>query len=94
MGIPYRYEYPLQLKGYGIIYPDFMLLNLRTREEYYLEHLGMMDDPEYAHKAIQKLETYGKNNIFPGKNLLLTYETSDSIPNMKIVEKVFEAFLL
>ena len=32
-GIPYRYEYPLKLKGYGVIYPDFTLLNINTRKE-------------------------------------------------------------
>ena len=27
MNIPYHYEYPLKLKGFGIVYPDFLLLN-------------------------------------------------------------------
>lgn len=94
MGIPYRYEYPLQLKGYGTIYPDFTLLNTKTRKEYYLEHFGMMDIPEYACKAVQKLESYGRNGIFPGDKLLLTYETSDMICDMRVVQKLLEQFLL
>ena len=48
MGIPYRYEYPVHLRGYGTVYPDFTLLNVRERKECYLEHFGMMDDPEYS----------------------------------------------
>lgn len=33
MNIPYHYEKPLFLKGYGTIYPDFTVLNLSTRRE-------------------------------------------------------------
>lgn len=74
-GIPYRYEYPIHLKGMGKIYPDFTVLNIKTRKEMYLEHLGMMDDPTYAEKAFQKIATYEQNGIFLGEKLLLTYET-------------------
>ena len=50
MKIPYRYEYPLKLSGFGTVYPDFTILNLRTRKEYYLEHFGMMDEPKFETK--------------------------------------------
>lgn len=32
-GIPYRYECPLQLKGWGKVYPDFTVLSERERPE-------------------------------------------------------------
>lgn len=70
-----KYEFPLKLKGYGIVYPDFTLLDVKHRREIYWEHFGMMDNPEYAYKAVLKLETYMKNGFYPGKNLLLTFET-------------------
>ena len=41
----------------------------------YWEHLGMMDDPNYAENAVQKIITYGQNGIIQGKNLILSYET-------------------
>ena len=94
MGIPYRYEYPLQLRNYGTVYPDFTLLNTRTREEYYLEHFGMMDDPNYASKMVQKLETYQRNGIYPGEKLLITYETSEMMCDMRLVQCLFEKYLL
>lgn len=93
MGIPYRYEYPIQLKGYGIVYPDFTLLNVRTREEVYFEHFGMMDNPEYSQKAIQKIETYSKNGIYIGKKLLVTFETYKKTVDMRVVEKMLETFI-
>ena len=62
-GIPHRYEYPLQLKGWGRVYPDFTVLNVRERKEIYWEHLGMMDDPNYVENALQKLALYQQNGI-------------------------------
>lgn len=74
-GIPYKYECPIYLKEFGKIYPDFTVLNIKQRKEYYWEHLGMMDDGNYAEKAIQRIRMYEINGIFPGQKLILTYET-------------------
>jgi hypothetical protein len=67
MHIPYHYEKPLRLHGYGIVHPDFTILNKRTRKEYYWEHLGMMDDASYSEKAVMKIETYEKKQHIPGR---------------------------
>lgn len=74
-GIPYRYEYPLELSNFGVIYPDFTVMKIRERKILYWEHLGMMDEPFYAENAVQKIITYGQNGIIQGKNLILSYET-------------------
>ncbi|MDO4633826.1 MAG: hypothetical protein Q4B01_08235 [Eubacteriales bacterium] len=92
-GIPYKYEKPLKLRGAGIIYPDFTLLSSRTRKEIYWEHDGRMDDPEYAKKAVQKINLYVRNGIMPGNRLLITYETSSQTLQMDIVEKLLENIL-
>lgn len=73
--IPYRYEYPLLLDNSRKIYPDFTLLHIKKRKEIYLEHLGKMDDPEYVEKALLKINSYERNGIYPGENLILTHET-------------------
>ena len=52
--IPYRYEYPLQLSNGKIVYPDFTVLNLKTRKEYIWEHFGMLDDPHYRETMLNK----------------------------------------
>lgn len=44
MGIPYRYEAELILPKGGVRYPDFTLLNVKTRETVYYEHFGLLDD--------------------------------------------------
>lgn len=91
--VPYRYEYPILLKGYGKVYPDFTVLNVRERKEWYWEHLGRMDDPEYVDDVLQKIATYEKNGIFPGKNLILTYETKQIPINQKIVSLMIQQYL-
>ena len=94
MGIPYAYEQPVLLNGYGYVLPDFKILNKKTRKEYYWEHFGMMDDREYAEKTIKKIENYEKNGIFPGKNLIMTFETKQHPLSMRIVSENIEEFLV
>ena len=86
--IPYRYECPLQLEGFGTVYPDFTILNIRKREQLFWEHMGMMDVPEYAEKAIRKIAAYQANGIFPGEKLILTYETGTNPINIRQVKEM------
>lgn len=92
--IPYRYEYPIYLKGMGKVYPDFTVLHTKLRKEMYWEHLGMMDDSSYAEKALQKIIIYEQNGIFPGENLILTYETRKNPLNRKQVRLMMQHYLL
>ena len=91
--VPYHYEFPLKLKNGIVLHPDFYCLNRRTRQTFYWEHLGMMTNRDYADDFVQRLSQYSQNNIFPGKNLLITAE-SDSHPlNTRDVERLINAFL-
>lgn len=94
MGIPYVYEVPLYLEGYGYVRPDFTILNKKKRKEYYWEHLGMMDEPFYCEKAIKKIELYEKNGIFTGQKLILTYETSEHPLNARNLEMLIQEYLV
>ena len=94
LGIPYKYECPLYLNPHGFVYPDFTFLSRRTLQEVYWEHEGMMDNPEYARSAVRKIETYEKNGIFPGEQLILTFETSASVINTVLIKEMVERYLL
>lgn len=37
--------------------------------------MGKMDDEEYIQDALQRINAYERNNIFPGKRLILSHET-------------------
>ena len=91
--IPYRYEYPVKIKGWGKVYPDFTVLNVKKRKEMYWEHFGMMDDPEYVEKAVQKIEMYQKNGIYPGEHLIITYETRNVQINQKSIMGLIQHYL-
>ena len=92
-GVPYRYECPIHL-GNTIIYPDFTALNKRTRQEFYLEHFGMMDDQYYCNEAISRIELYEKNGIFPGEKLLPSFETKKRPLDSRLLDKMIEKYLL
>lgn len=94
VGILYKYECPLYLRQFGYVYPDFTFLSRRTREEIYWEHEGMMDDPEYAQRAVKKIDLYEKNGIYPGEKLILTFETSDNPLNTDILQDMVGRYLL
>ena len=93
-GVPYRYECPLELKGTGIVYPDFTVLNVRLRKVFYWEHQGMMGDEEYAGKAVRKIAAYQDSGFFPGDSLILTSETKDSPIDVKQVTGIIRHYLL
>ena len=91
--IPYQYE-PLLELGYNTVYPDFIVLNTRTRRTIYWEHLGIVSDMEYAVKNFKKLQTYEKNGYLLGRDLVTTMESSDLPIDVKLVEEKIKEFLL
>ena len=103
-GVPYRYEFPLLMDknardpdfpdfDFCKLHPDFYCLNLRTRQEFAWEHLGMMDDPDYATRAAEKIQLYQENGFFPGKNLILTMETSKNPVSSKMLKLIIKEYL-
>jgi len=74
-GIPFLYECPLVLPNGRTVYPDFTILNVRTRSIIIWEHFGMMDDCEYSDKALLKIREYKHMGYYPGVNLLLSFES-------------------
>ena len=91
-GIPYRYEYPVELRGAGTVYPDFTILHLRQRREILWEHFGIMDDPEYAQRAVGKIYAYMRAGYYPGENLIMTWECSAQPLDGRTVRMVAERY--
>ncbi len=75
MGIPYQYEYPLELAGKRINYPDFRTMNIRTHKIVFWEHFGMMDNEGYVDNCLNKINEFTKNGYYQGKNIIYTFET-------------------
>ena len=92
-GIEYKYECPLYLDGHGIVYPDFTLLSQKSGKEIYFEHLGMMDDPKYARRNVRKIQTYEENGIFIGDQLIVTFETSQTVIGTKELDRLMKKYV-
>lgn len=92
--VPFLYEPPLYLEGYGWVRPDFCALNVSRRKELYIENLGMMDDPEYAEDNVRKIRAYEDNGLFIGDKLLITMETQRNPVNPQTIEALIKKYLL
>ena len=93
-GIPYHYEVPFKINSTLTFHPDFLCLNKRTRQEFYWEHCGKMDDTEYSGNLVKRLSIYAQKDIIPGKNLILTMETLEQPLNTKDIERIIAAYLI
>lgn len=92
--IPFHYEKLLQFKSGKTIYPDFTCLNITTSQQFLWEHFGLMDNPEYAEKAVFKIYQLQKEGYIMGKNFLATFETKDSPLTPQKIEIMIKEFLL
>ena len=94
LGAPYLYEYPVFLRSRGWVFPDFTVLNVRTREIRYWEHLGKMDNPAYCEDNLDKILAYERDGIFPGTDLIITHETGKRPADTRLLRKIAEHYLL
>lgn len=87
-GVPYKYECPFILSNGQIIHPDFTVLDVSHRKEIYWEHRGMMDDKDYAVKAVQRIKMLEKEGVLLGDNLIITEETKGLPLGTNEVERI------
>lgn len=71
--IPFKYEAPLYI-GDKTYRPDFTFLCPYTGKEIYWEHLGLIDDPEYTVKSLNKIKDYILAGIDLDHQLIITWE--------------------
>ena len=92
-GIPYHYEYPIEIDG-ETYNPDFYVLNVRKRKVYVWDHFGMMDDYSYARENVDKINKYILAGYIPGENYIQSFETSKNPINQRVIKKIIEDYLL
>lgn len=90
--IPYRYECPLTEYGRTWAVPDFTVLNVRKRKEYFWEHFGMMGNADYAGNALKKIRNYEKHHMYPGSEMIYTFESSEVQMNVETIEEMLEKY--
>ncbi len=93
-GIPYSYEPQLRINDGKILYPDFALLNVRTRRTIYWEHFGLASDGEYAKNALSKLNSYEQAGFELGNDLIISIETIQKPLDIKQIREKIKRYLL
>lgn len=57
------------------------------------EHMGLWDDMTYRKNAIRRLAAYQRSGIFPGDQLILTFETSSYHPGFYDINAIIDHYL-
>lgn len=95
LGIPYHYEKPIFIKSKGeYYYPDFTILNKRTRKVYLWEHMGLLADEEYRVKNLTKIDDYVTKGYVVGKNFVVTFESYDKTIATETIDAIIRANFL
>ena len=64
------------------------------KKELMWEHQGMMDNPDYAVKAVKKMQSYILNGVIPGIDLIVTSETRQTPLNVRIIKDFIKAYCI
>lgn len=92
-GIPYRYEYPLNVNN-KLIRPDFLIYDVRKDMEVVWEHLGMADNRSYSSYNLERLADYQVAGFIPNVNLFITVETRENPLSLKAVRNIIKSRFL
>jgi hypothetical protein len=65
LGLPYGYEQPFTGPDGSVRYPDFTIDDAETGRRLLIEHLGMMDRPDYVRRWQAKEKWYHKAGVRP-----------------------------
>lgn len=94
LDLVYVYETKVVLPNGYCIYPDFTILNKRTRETFYWEHLGLLGDLNYSVSQWKKVGEYESIGIELGKNLIISYEITKDHLNMRFIDHKIKNYLI
>lgn len=83
--IPHHYEEERIVNGIRLV-PDYTFMGGDDRP-FFWDHLGMMDDPNYAKRNLKKLNYSYEAGIIPGDNLILSFDRYGTI-NMGMIEAI------
>lgn len=94
-GIPFHYEerFANVSEQGGFYYPDFVIL-LPDGTKLIWEHLGLLTDLSYCISNAQKLHAYQQNQVFIGKNLILTQDDRSGNCNSAFIYHIIQEYIL
>ena len=87
--LAYHYEELLEINS-SVIYPDFTIMHPVSGELYYLEFFGMMDNPAYAEKALQKIRTYQAAGLAP--RLICIFDSKSASFQTAVLDAILDSY--
>lgn len=89
--IPFHYEEKLQL-GEIAFHPDFTVRHPKTGQIFFWEHFGYIEEESYQRNVCRKLQIYMSEGIYPGQQLIITWETRQSPLRISEIRREIQKF--
>ena len=89
-GLPYKYDAAFKMNNGQTVYTDFIILNPKNWELYYIELFGLMSDNVYVEKNMKRLSDYADSGILLGDRLFVFFESEETPFNFKAFRKTIE----
>lgn len=90
--LAFRYEEIVRI-GERTIIPDFVIMT-KSGKKFYWEYVGLISNPEYLKRHMQKLELYARAEITMWNNLIVTYDDENGNLDATIIEGLIRAIIL
>ncbi len=96
-GLIIKYDVEIKLKNEigqtVVVSPDFVIL-CDDGSIIIVEHLGMLDDPEYLKNALKKIHLYLINGYKLNENLFLTADCAQGKINAQVIDELVRKMIL
>lgn len=92
-GIPFRYEYPLEIWG-SLFFPDITIPLFNENKFIYWEHFGMMSDRAYVDRATNKIASYSNAGILPNVDLIMTFENNNNPLDPERIDYIIDYYFV
>ena len=92
-GCRFKYE-PMLLIGSKNVCPDFAVERIWRMDVGFIEHLGLIDKPDYREKKLQDIRDMADHGIYPGINLLIISESRKDGFDARLARKLIRAFCM
>ena len=91
--LEYKYEALYHLSPYRRIFPNFVVLIPALGRFFFIEFMGMADDPNYMDNNSSRIENYIRNGIYPGRDLLIIVGDRDYLPTDSAIKRRIISFI-
>ena len=92
-GIEFKYEGKIYVNG-RYIYADFVIKRPKDGKIFLWEHFGKMQDNDYRHKNLNRIEEYHQAGFYLWDNLIASFDLGKNSINMDYIDKIIKLYLL